>query len=76
MSAGWNIFANPEEEEEKHIQKSDKLDPPKMSCCMVHYKENILTFGSGCTVEPLHNGHSGAELSGRCREVAVVGRFQ
>ena len=24
------------------------------------------------TVEPLHNGHSGSALSGRCREVAVV----
>ena len=23
------------------------------------------------TVEPLHNGHPGAELSGRCREVSI-----
>ena len=28
------------------------------------------------TVEPLYNGHLGAEITGRCREVAVVGRFQ
>ena len=27
------------------------------------------------TVEPLHNGHPGAELSGRCREVAVIERW-
>ena len=27
------------------------------------------------TVEPLYNGHPGAELTGRCREVAVAGRF-
>ena len=27
------------------------------------------------TVEPHYNGHLGAELSGCCREVAVVGRY-
>ena len=27
-------------------------------------------------VEPLYNGHPGAELTGRCREVAIAGRFQ
>ena len=34
------------------------------------------TFMIDYTVEPLHNGHPGAELSGRYGEVAVVGRFQ
>ena len=39
-------------------------------------KWNVLILKNNYTVEPLHNGHPGAELTGRCREVAVVGRFQ
>ena len=34
----------------------------------------ILSFLT--TLEPLYNGHPGAELTGHCREVAIVGRFQ
>ena len=33
----------------------------------------LVLFGN--TVEPLYNGHLGAEIIGRCREVAVVGGF-
>ena len=32
-------------------------------------------MGSFITVEPLYNGHLRTKFSGRCKEVAVMGRF-
>ena len=53
------------------------INPAKSSPSDQHRSTTFASLSElNMSVESLHNGHPGAELSGRSREVAVVGRFQ